>query len=329
MTTPARQRTETARSLTLTGHDQVVSAIAVSAQGDIAVTGCHDGSMLVWELGRGSILRALHGPGGRVLSLHLSADGHRAVSADRYGNISVWDVRQGTCMHALQRDREDSRDWDPEFDGDARADQVAVALSADGMVVVAAPWRGQKLYVWELSAEPCLRTLEARYDSITQVDVSADGRWAFSGEEIGAVRIWDIATATGRLCIGGEKLTTDTLTALAVLADGDRAFLGLTNGAIKVLDVRSGRCLQTLKGHTASVKSIALSVDGRRAFTGANDETARLWDLEQGRCLRTLDLCTRNGRANVAFSADGRFVLDCGRDPTVRVRELRAPTRAP
>lgn len=64
-------------------------------------------------------------------------------------------------------------------------------------------------------------------------------------------------------------------------------------------------CLQTLEGHTASVRSVVYSPDGRQLASGSDDDTERLWDAVTGTCLQTLT----GYRDQVAFSSGGSSLV--------------------
>ncbi|RFU32244.1 hypothetical protein B7463_g4094, partial [Scytalidium lignicola] len=65
--------------------------------------------------------------------------------------------------------------------------------------------------------------------------------------------------------------------------------------------------LQTLEGHSGSVRSVAFSPDGKQIVSGSVDTTVRLWDTTTGAVLQTLE--GHSGRVrSVAFSPEGQAV---------------------
>jgi WD40 repeat protein len=90
---------------------------------------------------------------------------------------------------------------------------------------------------------------------------------------------------------------------------------------LKVWDIDSGRCLQTLRGHTHFVYSVSAFDQGRRAISASADKTLKIWDLEEGRELATLE-----GHAqkvySVAATQDGRLAVSGSRDRTLRIWNL-------
>ena len=85
------------------------------------------------------------------------------------------------------------------------------------------------------------------------------------------------------------------------------------DATVKIWDVAGGKLLQTLKGHTNSVKAI-VPLPGRKLITGGMDCTVRLWDLATSRELRKVETKTESIADSVetlVLSPDGKY-LACG-----------------
>ncbi|MGW7087377.1 WD40 repeat domain-containing serine/threonine protein kinase [Streptomyces sp. NPDC054871] len=97
-------------------------------------------------------------------------------------------------------------------------------------------------------------------------------------------------------CIGTNEIRwnptvdgeLDPMLHIDVAADGRTAVTGGDDEHVRVWDVRTGRCLRTLRGHTAKIRSVRITPDGRYCASVEYDAVMRIWDLSDGRCLRTI-----------------------------------------
>jgi WD40 repeat protein len=103
---------------------------------------------------------------------------------------------------------------------------------------------------------------------------------------------------------------------VAFSREGKTLASGSDDSTVKLWDAASGAVLQTLKGHSGSVRSVAFSPDGKTlalepAFSrdgktlasGSDDSTVKLWDAASGAVLQTLKV---GGVVHsLSFSVDG------------------------
>ena len=69
--------------------------MAVTPDGNRAVSGGSDGSVRVWDLAAGREQATLTGHSGWVRSVAVTPDGARAVSGGEDGSVRVWDLATG------------------------------------------------------------------------------------------------------------------------------------------------------------------------------------------------------------------------------------------
>ena len=79
--------------------------------------------------------------------------------------------------------------------------------------------------------------------------------------------------------------------------------------------------INTLEGHTSSVRSVAFSPDGATLVSGSTDNTIRIWRLSDGQLLDTLEGHT-SYVLSVAFSPDGSTLASGSADNTIRIWRL-------
>jgi WD40 repeat protein len=293
---------------TMTGHDEEVMSVTVTADGRV-ISGSHDGTVRVWDLDSGELLRTLtdhqsHLRG--VGAVAVSADGGRAVFGDYGGTVRVWDLDAGELLHSLTGHRRNLR-------------VEAVAVTAEGRRAVSGGYDG-KVLVWDLDSGELLHSLTGHHSAVRAVAVSADGRRVVSGGYSDTVvRVWDLGSGELLHSLPGYDDASSfypSVPAVAVSADG-RVIAGNGDGTVRVWDLDSGEQLDAFSDDGASVLSVAVSADSRRVVTGGSG-TVRVWDLDSGELLHSL---TGHGGQvwGVAVSVDGRHVVSGGRDRTVRV----------
>jgi WD40 repeat protein len=91
---------------------------------------------------------------------------------------------------------------------------------------------------------------------------------------------------------------------------------------VKLWDVKTGKCYQTLQGHTSRIWSVVFSPDGNILASGSSDQTVKLWNLTTGECCQTLEGHT-NLVWSVAFSPDGQILASGSQDEAIKLWEVK------
>ncbi len=284
---------------TLTGHTDKITAVALSADGRVAVSESYDKTLRVWDVESGERLHTLQGNSGQHRNIMaLSADGRVAVSVNTGNILCVWDVENGECLYTLEGHT---------------LNITSVALSADGRVAVSGS-DDSTLRVWDVERGECLHTLEGHTYLVTGVALSADGRRAISGGRDLTLRVWDIECGRPLFTMDGKAIPP-----LALSADG-RLAISNSNRSLQIWNVESGQRLHSIPIDFEPL-TLALSADGCRAASICQDHTLRVWDVPTGECLHTFNGPTYSLGA-MALSADGRRAISGSLDPTLCVWNL-------
>jgi len=309
----------------LAEHTEAVTSVALSSDGQLALSGSADRTLKLWQPAEGRCLHTFEGDMGGVVAAALSGDGRFALAASTDATLKLWDVRTGACLRTLREDLDTL---------------TSLALSADARLAVSASIDGT-VHLWDVFAGRLLRVFRGHTTPVHSVALSADGRLALSGSALflirndgerlfthGQLKAWQ--TETGH-CLPFFENQSDAITAVALSAHGRFALAGwaqaviqrdngrfVQSGRIQLWDLAASRLLRTFEGHHGAVTSVCLSFDGRYVLSGSTDATVKLWDVASGRCLRTF---AGHGDAvtSVALSADGRIALSGSADRTLRV----------
>jgi WD40 repeat protein len=253
-----------------TGHTGSVVAVALSAEGKLALTGSSDATAILWDTTTGKQIHTFTGHTQWVRSVALSADGKQALTGSEDGKASLWDTVSGKKIYTVAHPYPDSI--------------ISVALSPDGKQSFTGGSGGQKVFLWEASGKK-IRTFVGHKGTVTSISLSADGKQILTGSSDKTAILWDVNS--------GEKIRTFTghdrdVYSVVLSADGKQALTGSERTAI-LWDTTNGERIHTLVGHVESILSVSLSADGKQALTGSSDKTAILWDTASGMKVRTLD----------------------------------------
>lgn len=324
-----------AELVTLTGHIDEVTAVAVIPDGQYAVSASKDKTLKLWDLENGELRLSLQGHAGPVNAVAVTSDG-RAISASADRSLKVWDLESGVELSTLighteavtavtvtpdnQRAISASVDetlilWNlesgaPRFTFRGHAGPVnAVALTPDGQRVISAS-NDFSVKIWDLESRRELHTLLGHADRVAAVTVTPDGNQIISASHDKVLKVWDLD--------GAELLTlaghTNRVMAVAVAPDGRRVVSASDDTTLRVWDLRAGTASHTRRGHTAEVNAVAVTPDGRYALSASEDHTLRMWSLKDG-----AELCILHGHTEgvtaVAITPDSQRAVSAAGSP--------------
>ena len=304
-------RVASAAEVTLNEHGGPVKGIAVSADGQRALTASFDYSLILWDLPHQAVIRQLYGHQAAVNAAAFLPGDQAAVSASDDGTVALWDLATGRLSARLTGHQ---------------GKVTAVAVSPDGRLAASAGW-DKTVRLWDLGRRAQLRALEAK-DNVNAVRFTPDGARVLAGLSDGSLLTWRVADGTE---LGDLKAHDFGVTALDLGPDGRVAVTGSIDETVQLWDLASGARAQTLYGHEGPVLAVALSADGDLVASGGLDGTVRLWRRGDGDRLGVFRRHQGPVWA-VAFTPDGKTLLSGGADGLVLSYDLtreHAPDAVP
>jgi WD40 repeat protein len=250
----------------LEGHTESVRQAVFSLDGGLVLSGAYDGSIRLWDIGSGKDLQRFVGThAGRVTSVALSPDNQLAYSSSSEdGEISVWYVSTGKLIRKLEVPKQSIHL------GTAFSRDCCRALSAgqDGIV-----------HLWDTETARELTRFNGHRAEVWSLALSADDRYAASGEKDGTIRLWRLPDPPPPEKIG---------------------------------------LVRRFEGHNGPVSEVAFSPDGRYILSGSGfpdgDMTLRLWDAKSGEEIRRFE----GHAAKSAVLPTHRTVVSCCREAGIR-----------
>jgi cytochrome c len=284
----------------LRGHGGPVRALALSADGQSAISGSFDSTAICWSLTRNAAEQVLRFHADAVNAVVLYGE-RRPATAGADGRIAIWTLGKTEPDKVLEGHT---------------APIVALAVSPDGATLASASW-DHTVRLWPL-AGGAPRVLDEHTQNVNGVAFTADGKALVSVSYDLSVRIWQLAGAQaptvvtmptplnavaagadGEITVGGADGKVYFLTAGGVLAGevaaGPRPVISIAispdgalvaaagiGGTVAVIDRRARMLARTLVGPGLPVWSVVFSPDSRTLLTGGADNIIRRWNAATG-----------------------------------------------
>jgi WD40 repeat protein/tRNA A-37 threonylcarbamoyl transferase component Bud32 len=327
-------------------------SLAFSPDSRILVSGLfHNGTLVLWDVMRGKIIKELWEEADDVLYLAFTRDGTN-LFAEGIDSAKMWNLTSGEVSFRLRFHK---------------GVPSRCALSADGKTLCFYP-SGQEFTIWDLTQRPLASALEdllntrgrrllcsngtilavdsgakegvrccnlssgtkqlvlGKGQAVRHAALSLDGHLLVTVAENSAIQAWELPSGKTRSLPFYPPLN-GRCDCLAISSDGRRiAFLYHVRDAweLTVWDMPSGRPCFAIRGVSSfepqSFSFLSFSPDGTM-LAGKTDRLAvHVWNIETGTELLTLSVEEGEGRAGV-FRSDGKMLaLSCGR--TIRLWDL-------
>ena len=267
--------------------------VAISPDGATVAGTREDGSIGLYRLRDGMLLRTLTGHTDPARSVEFSPDGQTLASGSDDDSIRLWRTRDGMLLHKIM---------------EYTRDVYSVAFSPDGQTLVS--FSGDNtITLWNAGDGTFLRTFAKPQSGVNSVAYSPDGQTVAAGIWDSDVQFWMASDGKLLHTFPGH---TNGLDPVAFSPDGQTLAVG-ADSSIELWNVREARLRRTLTGHTRWVNCVVFSPNGKTVVSGSDDHRIKLWKASDGKLLCTLAGHTDSVRS-VAFSPDGQTLVSGGAD---------------
>ncbi|KAH7927519.1 WD40 repeat-like protein [Leucogyrophana mollusca] len=239
----------------------------------------------------GAFVRIIRPAGRTVLSQAFSPDMRLTACASVDQGVELWSTITGSSV----------ADLGPH---PSHKPSCAVITSPSGSCVSVA-FEDGLVIAWDVATgRIVLRNEECHQEPVTSLSFSPNSKLLASASRK-SIHLLEVET--------GQSVHrfdhSDDVLALVFSVDGELIISGTTDGLGTIWETTSGRLLQRLKGHTASVNSVSISSDNAIVASGSADKAVRIWNTQTGACLRTYSNNHPGGINYVFFTPDDRNVI--------------------
>jgi len=264
----------------LKGHSHYVQDVAMSSDGQFALSASWDGDLRLWDINTGLTTKRFQHHTKDVLSVAFSADNRQIISGSRDKTMKLWNT-VGQCKITITALDDGHKEW---------VSCVRFSPNIEQPRVVSAGW-DKLVKVWTLEMRLKLKTtLHGHTGYINTVTVSPDGSLCASGGKDGVAMLWDLNEGRHLSSLNGEDIIT------ALVFSPIRYWLCAgTGSSVKIWDLETKQVVTELKlekpeeqpkGKKAKKNvpvqciSLAWSSDGSTLFAGYTDKIIRVWQVE-------------------------------------------------
>lgn len=308
---PSAQTWRCARALT--GHEGMVTTVAISPDGLFLASGSTDKTIKLWSLETGDFLhtfggRSLRNKGhsDRVSALAFSPDSRELISGSDDCTLKQWDVGTRRLIRTLP-----GHNWLAS----------SISIGQNGQVFASGGGDGQ-INLWALETGELLATLRKHRDRVSTLQLSPNGQTLVSGSYDKTIRLWDLS---GDRLIDTLRGHSDRISGLVLTPDWQTLISASWDRTLRFWHLGRQERGRSLLAHKDLITCLALDPTGALLASGSEDNRIRLWELapdEQGvigLAARPLTLPGSWSVTALAFSPDGQRLVSSSADETVRI----------
>ena len=254
------------RVQSLSGHEQVINAVAFSPDGTQMASASADLTVQVWDVESGSLVfDPLEGHGEAVWDVVYMPDGKEIISAAGNGTVIRWNAQTGAMIGEPLKGQPEG--------------VLQLAISADGQWL-AMGGRDSSIVLLDMDTLEVAHLLDGHEDAISDLVFSPDGIILASSNrgEASRIHLWDVVTgeALGEPMIGHS----DWVLGLAISPDGRMLASSGRDEQVILWDLPGGRMLgNPMDNHEDWVTSVVFSQDGEKLYSAGRDAVIVSWDV--------------------------------------------------
>jgi WD40 repeat protein len=270
------------------------------------LSGAMDGTVRLWEVDTGKLLKTFDIPNGWAWQICLSPDEKEfVVSGGKDETLYRFDLDSGK---ELQTYKLPKNHW-----------AYGAALSRDGKYVfggVSGKDSDFSIRRFDAATGKEDAKLMGHSGFVWRLRVSPDGKKLASvGCNDSSFRLWDVDSA--KELFNGKEAHDGYVVGVAFSPDGKQLLTSARDSLVKLWDVDSGKLLTTYKGLSGDAETVAWSADGKR-FLASDGNTVHVFDKDSGKIIHRFEDHPEKVYT-ASFLPDGRRAVSAGEDQVIRM----------
>jgi WD40 repeat protein len=236
----------------------------VSSNMHIGVSGHEDGKLSFWNMKDQSLLQIVESRVGEPTSIETMPCGDKVLVVGEDNIMEIWDLHKRQRIKSIKK-RKILKNY--------------YCFMPNNRYTI---WGDDcnNLLKYDLENDKIIGRYIGHLDYIYSVAISNDCRFMSSRSMDGTLRIWKNQNQECLYSINNKPSLGPM-----VMSPDNRRLLYDDGFRICILDILTGRCINTLDGHSHFIVSILISPDAKYVISASRDNTMRIWCMQTGKCI--------------------------------------------
>jgi len=255
------------------GHEGEVTVVRITTSNKV-VSGCQDGTIKIWDLKAGTLIRSLNLHEKAVLSLELDTDHSKIISGSEDLSLRIWDIETGNQTGISTGFIEGLS---------------TMTIDLFGNRIISNGIGENNLKIVEFNQIKTIKILGDYIKPLSTITLSLDEKFFATGDEAGMIRIWNVAEYKNIFEVKAHvgkilklKFTNDSKKLISCGKDNTVRIWNMEK--LKLYLPKEGKPAESkpkiLKNFSNSINDVALFENNKKAAFACEDTTLTFFNLE-------------------------------------------------
>ncbi|MBN3961526.1 hypothetical protein [Nostoc sp. NMS8] len=293
--------------MTLTGHKNKVTAVTVTSDNKLLISGSCDGILKIWNLSTGKLLKSINAHNDTITSIAVTEDNKQIISVFNDLTVKVWNLTTSNLLLNFT------------IDDGSRITAVLVMPSSQYIVSASSNFYS-KLNIWDLATGDKIFTLDAHIADVVAMGGTSDGKQLFSAFEDGTFKLWDLET--GKLLSTFNQYNGVPII-VGITPDKKKMITINSNGQVYLYNYNTQQIFFSfsLNSHNHVINDFSIDMNSKHIISASKDKTIKIWELETGKNKFTIT-DHKNEVNAMTITPNSNFLISSYPDNSIKIFDI-------
>lgn len=264
----------------LQGHSKNITGIAITPDGNKAISTSWDRTVRIWDLNTCSQLMS-HTDENQSISVAVTPDGKYAVTGHGAGTVYIWDMINNRLARTVS----------------TYAYVPAVSVMPDSIHAITGDGFG-KLIMWDITTGSRKLEFKGGDSVVRSLAISQDGSLLAAAREDNTLEVWDIANNTQKNLITTSRASSHYITTMSFQADNNRIVTAVDGfygtNALTVWNLDNNLSRRMYLGEVNNFQHFSMTADKKYLVViGERRNKLNLYDVATSNIVRSVEIGKR------------------------------------